>query len=63
MLRSGKNTYFVDVREAKNGNRYLSISENRLEGEDRRRSVICIFGQSVDPFRRAIDEAAAVVSA
>ena len=31
MVRAGKATYFIDVREAKNGNRYLSIAETRLE--------------------------------
>jgi hypothetical protein len=63
MLQSGRNTYYVDVREAKNGNRYLAIVESRQDGEQRQRSQICVFGQSVDPFRRAVAEAASVIAA
>lgn len=62
MVRAGKATYFVDVREAKNGNRYLSISETRLEGEERKRTTLRVFGESIDPFRQAIAEAAGVVA-
>lgn len=36
MVRSGRTTYFVDVREAKNGNKYLSISESRIDADDKR---------------------------
>jgi hypothetical protein len=62
MVRSGKTTYFVDVKEAKNGNKYLSISENRLEGEEKKRTTLRVFGETVDQFRQAIDEAAAAVA-
>ena len=58
MVRSGKTTYFVDVREAKNGNKYISISENRLDADDKRqRSTIRIFGETIEQFRQAVDEA------
>jgi len=63
MVRSGKATYFVDVREAKNGNRYLSISESRLEGEERKRVTLRIFGESIDPFRQALNEAVGTIAA
>ena len=62
MVRSGKTTYFVDVKEAKNGNKYLSISENRLEGEEKKRTTLRVFGETVDQFRQAIDEAATAVA-
>ena len=62
MVRAGKTTYFVDVKEAKNGNKYLSISENRLEGEEKKRSTVRVFGETIDQFRQAIDEAAAAVT-
>ena len=61
MVRSGKTTYFVDVKEAKNGNKYLSISETKLEGEEKKRTTVRVFGETVDQFRQAIDEAAAAV--
>ena len=36
MVRSGRTTYFVDVKEAKNGNKYLAITESRFDGEKAR---------------------------
>ena len=62
MVRSGKTTYFVDVKEAKNGNKYLSISENRIDGEEKKRTTVRVFGETIDQFRQAIDEAAQAVS-
>ena len=62
VVRAGRATYFVDVKEAKNGARYLSISESRIDGEEKRqRTTLRVFGESVEPFRQAIAEAAAVV--
>ena len=59
MVRSGRTTYFVDVREAKNGNKYISISETKVDSTDnRQRSTIRVFGEAVEQFRLAIDEAA-----
>ena len=39
MVRSGRTTYFIDVREAKNGNKYISISETKIDA-DRQPSAI-----------------------
>lgn len=59
MVRSGRTTYFIDVREAKNGNKYISISETKIDATDnRRRSTIRVFGEAVEQFRQAVDEAA-----
>jgi hypothetical protein len=58
MIRSGKTTYFVDVKEAKNGNKYLQITEARLNGEERKKSTLRVFGETVEQFKLAIDEAA-----
>jgi hypothetical protein len=63
MIRSGRTTFFVDVREAKNGKKYLSISENSLNGENKRRSTIRVFAEAIDQFRQAIDEAVAATQA
>ncbi len=63
MVRSGRTTYFVDVREAKNGNKYISISESKVDADDKRqRSTVRVFGETVEQFRQAIDEAAAAVA-
>jgi hypothetical protein len=62
MVRAGKTTYFVDVKEAKNGRKFVSITENRIDdGEKKVRSTIRIFGESIEQFRQAINEAAASV--
>jgi hypothetical protein len=50
------------VKEAKNGNKYLAISETRLEGEEKKRTTVRVFGETVDQFRQAIDEAASAVA-
>lgn len=63
MVRSGKTTYFVDVKEAKNGNRYISISESKIDAEQRKqRATVRVFGETVEQFRQAIDEAAAAAT-
>jgi hypothetical protein len=62
MVRAGKTTYYVDVKEAKNGRKFISISENRIdEGEKKQRSTVRVFGESIEQFRQAINEAAASV--
>ncbi len=58
MVKSGKTTYFVDLKEAKNGNKYLSISETKVDGEERKRSTVRFFGETIDLLKKAIDEAA-----
>jgi hypothetical protein len=62
MVRSGRTTYFIDLKEAKNGSKYLSLSENRLDGEEKKRSTVRVFGDSIEEFRKAVDEAAAAVT-
>ena len=62
MVRSGRTTYFVDVREAKNGNKFLAISESRLDSENKKqRTTVRVFGETVQEFRKAIDEASATI--
>ncbi len=59
MVRAGRVTYFIDVKEAKTGAKYISISENRLDQDDKKtRSSIRVFGETIEQFKQAIDEAA-----
>ena len=59
MVRAGRTTYFIDVKEAKNGQRFISLSENRLEADEKRqRSTIRVFGESIEQFKLAVEEAA-----
>jgi hypothetical protein len=62
MVRSGRTTYFIDVKEAKNGNKYLSITESRIDGDEKKKTTLRVFGDSVGEFRKAIDDAAASIS-
>jgi hypothetical protein len=63
MVRAGRTTYFVDLKEAKNGNKYLSISESKIDAEQqKKRTTLRVFGDSIDQFRLAIDEAASAVN-
>ncbi len=61
MVKAGRSTYFVDVKEAKNGSKFLAISETRIDADDKRqRNTVRVFGETVNDFRQAVDEAAAV---
>jgi 3-hydroxymyristoyl/3-hydroxydecanoyl-(acyl carrier protein) dehydratase len=63
MVRSGRTTYFIDVKEAKNGKKYLTITENRLDdGDKKTRVTVRVFKESIEQFRQAVDEAAAAVN-
>ncbi len=63
MIRAGRTTYFLDVKEAKNGKRYLSITENRIDGDEKKsRSVIRIFSESVASFQQAVNEASTAIN-
>jgi len=63
VVRAGRTTYFVDVKAAKNGAKYLSISESRIDNEDKRqRTTLRVFGESVEQFRQAIVDAAAAAA-
>ncbi len=63
MVRAGRTTYFVDLREAKNGNKYLSISENKISNEKgRERVTLRVFGDTIEQFKLAVEEAAKAVA-
>ena len=57
-VKAGKRTYFLDVKEAKNGQKYLAITESRFagEGNERERSRIVVFADAMDEFVDALHE-------
>lgn len=63
-IKSGKTTYFIDVKEAKNKSKYLTISESKpstkSESKYMRRSII-IFDNTAKRFREALDEAFSMI--
>ncbi|HEV8539108.1 MAG TPA: DUF3276 family protein [Bacteroidota bacterium] len=59
-LKAGDRTYFIDVKEAKNKSKYLSIVESKpsKDGEKKfSRSSIMVFENQAENFRDALDEA------
>ena len=60
VVKSGRNTYFVDVKEAKNGNKYLAIPESQA-GDPPRKSTIRVFGEAIGKLRDAVAEASATI--
>ena len=62
MVRAGRTTYFVDLKTAKNGNNYLSICESQINGEEKKKITIRVFGETIEEFRKAVDDAAAAVT-
>jgi len=62
MVRSGRTTYFVDLKEAKNGSKYLSITESKINGEQKQKQTIRIFGETIEEFRKAVNDAAAAIT-
>lgn len=65
MLKAGSTTYFMDVKEAKNNKKYLTVTASQLakEGEKKfaKRSVI-IFSSVADEFISALKEASTVIN-
>ena len=63
-VKAGDRTYFIDVKEAKNKAKYLTIAESKpsKEGEKKfTRSSVMIFDNQVEKFREALDEALKLV--
>jgi hypothetical protein len=62
MVRSGRTTYFVDLKEAKNGNKYLSITESKINSDQKQKMTIRVFGETINEFKKAVDDAAAAIT-
>jgi hypothetical protein len=63
MVRAGRTTYFIDVKEAKNNKKYLAITETRIDAGDKKaRSVIRVFPEAIASFQQAVNEAATAVN-
>ncbi len=60
MVKSGKITYYFDVKEAKNKSKYLTITLSQPSKEDPKklsRRSINVFGNAADDFGKALEEA------
>jgi len=54
----GSRTYFFDVKEMKEGKKYLTITETRLREGVRERQRVMIFEEGITEFMQAINEVA-----
>jgi hypothetical protein len=65
VIKAGKSTYFVDVKEAKNKSKYISFAESSPSGGegDRKftRKNIVIFDNTAAQLCEALSEAAALI--
>ena len=64
-IKAGDRTYFIDVKEAKNKSKYLTIAESKpsKEGEKKfSRSSVMIFDNQIEKFRSALEEALNLVT-
>jgi hypothetical protein len=60
IMKTGKITYYVDVKEAKNKTRYVSITESQPSKEDPKklsRRSITVFNNAANDFVGAVEEA------
>jgi hypothetical protein len=55
-IKTKGKTYFFDVRAAKNGGKYLSISETWMKDGQKHRSTITVFKDNVDEFSQVFGE-------
>jgi hypothetical protein len=57
-VKAGSKTYFFDLRETKEGQPFLTITESRFkgEGQDRERSSIVVFPDKSMDFLEATQE-------
>jgi len=58
VVKAGSLTYFLDVKETKDGKPYLLITQSRYKGEDeeRERKSIVVFQESMAEFVRVIND-------
>ncbi len=65
IIKAGDRTYFIDVKEAKNKSKYLTIAESKkaTEGDKKfTRSSVMVFDNQAAPFHEALEEAMKVLS-
>lgn len=55
-LKTKSKTYFFDVKAAKNGNKYLSISESWIKNGQKFRSTLTVFQDSIKEFSQLVSD-------
>ena len=57
-IKTKGRTYFLDVKEASNGNKYLTICETRKVDGEWQRNRIMVFDSDIPSFFQGLKEAA-----
>ena len=58
MVKAGRRTYFISVKEAKNNNKYVTVTESKVVDKDKfERFRIMIFQNKMGEFVEALQEA------
>jgi hypothetical protein len=52
---AGKRTYFIDLKEKSNGDRFIKITESRKNNGDTLRSTVVVFQEDFDKFFTALN--------
>ena len=55
-LKTTSNSYFFDVKAAKNGNKYLRITESRIKDGQKLRNSITVFSDKLEQFAQLFAE-------
>ena len=58
-VTAGSRTYFFDVKQSKDGTRYLVISESRPKGSDHEHHRVMVFEENLDAFCTSFEKATA----
>jgi len=61
-VSAGRRTFFFDVKSAKNDKPFLKITQSEINGEEKKKTYMNIFGNEVSDFRQAIEEVAGFIS-
>jgi hypothetical protein len=57
-VRAGANTYFLDIKNTKDGKRFLVITQSRFkgEGQEHERSSVVVFPEASKDFLKALND-------
>jgi hypothetical protein len=61
-VKAGRNTYYVDVKETKKQDLYLSITENQYDGKENKKTTIRVFGKAIEELRGVINDACSSIA-
>jgi hypothetical protein len=60
-IQTKSNTYFFDVRLAKNGSQYLCITESHMKNGQKFRNSIMVFPDQLESFNQVVQDMSAKV--